>query len=98
MHIKFRTYANASKHMNIHISNATNQGHELVSPTCVLLLFKNFDPSPFFNVAPFLSMSNFYFSPMMHFHIFVPTSPPLSSIFIKGVLLIDTKACIGVDG
>ena len=66
-------------------------------PTCVLLLSKNFDPSPFFNVAPSLSMSN-YFSPMMYFHIFVPTSPPLSSISIKGVLLIDTKDCIGVDG
>ena len=36
--------------------------------------------------------------PMMHLHIFVPTSPPLSLIFIKGVLLIDTKDCIGVDG
>jgi hypothetical protein len=35
---------------------------------------------------------------MMHLHIFVPTSPPLSSISIKGVLLIDTKDCIGVDG
>jgi hypothetical protein len=44
-----------------------------------------------------LSMYNFYFSPMMYFHIFVPTSPPLSLISIKGVLLIDTKDCIGVD-
>jgi hypothetical protein len=35
---------------------------------------------------------------VMHLHIFVPTSPPLSSISIKGVLLIDTKDCIGVDG
>jgi hypothetical protein len=34
----------------------------------------------------------------MHLHIFVSTSPPLSSIFIKGVLLIDTKDCIGVEG
>jgi hypothetical protein len=40
----------------------------------------------------------FILLPMMHLHIFVPTSPPLSSIFIKGVLLIDTKDCIGVDG
>ena len=31
-------------------------------------------------------------------YIFVPTSPPFSSISIKGVLLIDTKDCIGVDG
>ena len=71
--------------------------HKLAPPTCVLLLSKNLDPSPFFNVSPFLSMSN-YFSPMMHFHIFVPISPPLSSISIKGVLLIDTKDYIGVDG
>ena len=83
--------------MNMHISNATDQVHELAPPTCVLLLSKNFDPSPIFNVAPSLSMSNFYFSPM-HLHIFAPTSPPLSSISIKGVLLIDTKNCIGLDG
>ena len=82
----------------MHISNATDQVHELAPPTCVLLLSKNFDPSPFFNVAPSLSMSNLYFSPMMIFHIFVPTSLPLSSISIKGVLLIDTKDCIGVAG
>ena len=72
--------------------------HELAPSTCVLLLSKNFDRSPFFNVAPSLSMSTFYFSSMMHLYIFVPTSPPLSSISIKGVLLIDTKDCIGVDG
>ena len=72
--------------------------HELAPPTCVLLLSKNFDPSSFFNVAPSMFMSNFYFSPMMHFHIFVLTSPPLSSMSIKDVLLIDTKDCIGVDG
>ena len=72
--------------------------HELAPSTCVLLLFKNFDPSLFFNVASSLSMSNFHPSPMMHLHIFVPTSPPLSSISIKGVHLIDTKDCIGADG
>jgi hypothetical protein len=82
----------------MHISNATNQVHELASPTCVLLLFKNFDPSLFFNDAPSLSMSIFYFSPIMHFHIFVPTSLPLSSISIKYVLLINTKDSIEVDG
>jgi hypothetical protein len=36
--------------------------------------------------------------PMMHLHIFVPISPPLSSISIKRCLLIDTNDCIGVDG
>ena len=66
----------------------------------MLLLSKNFDPSPLFNVAPSLSIVHvqLLLHPMMHLHIFVPTSPPLSSIFIKGVLLIDTKDCIGVDG
>ena len=97
MHIKFKNLCNASKHMNMHITNATKV-HELAPPTCVLLLSKNFDPSPLFNIAPSLSMSNYYFSPMMHLHIFDPTSPPLSSISIKGVLLIDTKDCIRVDG
>jgi hypothetical protein len=49
--------------MNMHISNVTDQVHELAPPTHVLILSKNFDPSPFFNVTPSLSMSNFYFSP-----------------------------------
>src|SRR6185312_1726678 len=43
-YINFKTYANASKHMNMHISNANNQVHELAPPTCVLLLSKNIDP------------------------------------------------------
>ena len=30
--------------MNMHISNANNQVHELAPPTCVLLLSKNIDP------------------------------------------------------
>ena len=87
-------------HDYAHIKCNQSKVHELAPPTCVLLLSKNFDPSPFFKVAPSLSMSmsNFYFSPMMYFHIFVSTSPPLSSISIKGVLLIDTNDCIGLDG
>jgi hypothetical protein len=62
---------------------------------------KNFDPLTFLNVAPSLSIVhvqiNFY-SLHVHLHIFVPTSPHLLSISIKGVHLIDTKDCIGVDG
>ena len=79
--------------------------HELAPPTCVLLLSKNFDPSLFSNVAPSLSMS---MSNLLSFHILslplhnlslklsylCTISPPLSSISIKGVLLIDTKVCI----
>ena len=75
--------------------------HELAPPTCVLLLSKNFDPSPFLNVAPSLSMYvqiQLLLNASCIFHIFVPISPPLLSISIKGVHLIDTKGCIGVDG
>ena len=79
--------------------------HELAPPTCVLLLSKNFDPSLFLNVAPSLSMSNLYFFYISSLPLYnlSPHSitlsylctifPPLSSISIKGVLLIDAKVC-----
>ena len=74
--------------------------HELAPPTCVLLLSKNFDPFTSFNVAPPLcpcpnstSLSQSF--PKLSY--LCAISPPLSSIFIKGVLLIDAKACIEVD-
>jgi len=76
--------------------------HELALPTCVLFLSKNFDPSSFLNVAPSLSMSmskqllpqSFYI-----FHIFVPISPPLSSISIKRYDSFLYKGLhLGVDG
>ena len=74
----------------------------------MLLLFKNFDPSLFFNVAPFLSMSmsNLYFlsfyilslhlvqSQSQSFHIFVQSLPLCHQFQKKGVLLIDAKVCI----
>ena len=90
-YINFKTYANASKHMNMHISNANNQVHELAPPTCVLLLSKNFDPPLFFNVAPSWSMSMLALSSPLYlfvqiFHIFVQISPPLSSMTIKGLI------------
>ena len=83
--------------------------HELTPPTCVLLLSKNFDPSLFFNVAPSLSMSmsNLYcpcpcpcptstsfLQCLPKLSYLCTISPPLSSISIKGVLLIDAKVCI----
>ena len=80
--------------------------HELAPPTCVLLLSKNFDPSIFFNVAPSLSMSNLYFFELLYLisppctisisklSYLCTISLPLSSISIKGVLLIDAKICI----
>ena len=69
---------------------------------------RNFDPSLFFNVAPSLSisMSNLYFFELLYLIsppciisisklLYLCTiSPPLSSISIKGVLLIDAKVCI----
>ena len=71
--------------------------HELAPPTCVLLLSKNFDPFTSFNVAPPLcpcpnstSLSQSF--PKLSY--LCAISPPLSSIFIKGVLLIDAKVCI----
>ena len=82
--------------------------HELAPPTCVLLLSKNFDPSLFFNVASSLSMSmsNLYFFELLYLisppciisisklSYLCTISPPLSSISIKGVLLIDATVCI----
>ena len=86
--------------------------HELAPPTCVLLLSKNFDPSLFFNVAPSLSMSmsNLYFFELLYLisppctisisklSYLYTISPPLSSIPIKGELLIDARYTFGVDG
>ena len=82
--------------------------HELAPPICVLLLSKNFDPSLFFNVAPSLSMSMSYLYFFEISYLLSPPctiliskllylctiSPPLSSISIKGVLLIDANVCI----
>ena len=76
--------------------------HELAPPTCVLLLSKNFDPLTFFNVAPSLSMSmsNFYFFVSISSKAFISLYNLSSFVinFYKGVLLIDTKGCIRVDG
>ena len=73
--------------------------HELAPPTCVLLLSKNFDPFTSFNVVPPLylcpcptstSLSQSF--PKLSY--LCTISPPLSSISIKGMLLIDAKICI----
>ena len=73
--------------------------HELALPTCVLLLSKNFDPFTSFNVALPLcpcpcptSTSLSQSLPKLSY--LCTISPPLSLIFIKGVLLIDAKVCI----
>ena len=83
--------------------------HELAPPTCVLYLFKTFDPSflqccslfvhvhvlslPFVQTQDFISFLCLYnLSPYLSY--VCTTSPPLSSIFIKGMLLIDANVCI----
>ena len=71
----------------------TNKVHELAPPTCVLVLFKNLDPSWSILMLLPLSMSIFDISLLKYIfccptypnHIFVPISPPLSSISIKGM-------------
>ena len=101
-------HLDASNHMRCTFQMQQPIVHELAPPTCVLLLSKNFDPSLFFNVAPSLSMSmsNLYFFELLYLIsspctililelLYLCTiSPPLSSISIKSVLLIDTKVCI----
>ena len=103
MHIKFKNLCNASKHLNMHISNAIKQVHELAPPICVLLLSKNFLSfsipqccSLFVNVHVQLLLLCLNLSLKLSY--LCTISPPLSSIFINGVLLIDTNDCIGVDG
>ena len=70
--------------------------HELAPPTCVVLLSKNFDPSstllPF---CPCLCPTSTSLSQSLPKLSYLCTiSPPLPSISIKGVLLIDAKVCI----
>ena len=95
-------------HDYAHIKCNQSKVHELAPPTCVLLLSKNFDPSLFFNVAPSLSMSmsNLYFFELLYLisppctisisklSYLCTISPPLSSISIKGELLIDAKVYV----
>ena len=82
-------------HEYAHIKCNQSKVHELAPPTCVLLLSKNFDPSLFYNVAPFLSrsMSYLYFFVSISLKAFIClyNLSPFSSIFIKGVLIIDAK-------
>ena len=94
MHIKF----NASKHTNMHISNVTKQSSWACSPYLWSSLVQEFWSFFILQCCSLFVHVQLLLLPMMHLHVFVPTSPPLSSIFIRGVLLIDTKDCIGVDG
>ena len=94
-----KNLCNASKHMTtMHISNATNQSSWACSPYLCASLVQEFWSFSILQCCSLFIHVQLLLLPMMHLHIFVPTSPPLSLIFIKGVLLIDTKDCIGVDG
>ena len=67
--------------------------HELVPPTCVLLLSKNFDPSLLFNVAPSLSMS------MSNIYFFVSISPKafISLYNLSPFVINFHKRCASLD-
>ena len=72
--------------MNMHISNASNQVHELAPPTCVLLLSKNIDPPQYCSSWSMSMIALSSHLPLCHqriIHIFVHFSPPLSSMTIK---------------
>jgi len=106
--LNLRTYAMQASTWICTYQMQSIKVHELAPPTCVLLLSKNFDPSLFFNVAPSLSMSmsNLYFFELLYLisppctisisklSYLCTISPPLSSISIKGELLIDAKVYV----
>ena len=108
MHIEFKRLCNASKHMNMHISNAINQSSWACSSyLCASLVqeFWSFHILQCCSPSLFMSMSNLYFFVSTFLSQSFPKlsylctiSPPLASISIKGVLLIDAKTCFWVDG
>ena len=64
MHIEFKSLCNASKHMNMHISNAINQSSWACSPyLCASLVqeFWSFHILQCCSPSLFMSMSNLYF-------------------------------------
>ena len=83
MHIKIKNMCNASKHMNMHISNATNQSSWACSPYLCASLVQEFWSFSILQCCSLFVHVQLLLLPMMHLHIFVPTSPPLSSISIK---------------
>ena len=99
---------NASKHMNMHISNATNQSSWACSPylcaslvqefwsisflqCCSLFVHVHVQPLLLWAFISYLSPCTISISKLLYL---CTISPPLSSISIKGVRLIDAKVCI----
>ena len=103
---EFENLCNASKHMNMHISNAINQSSWACSPYLCASLVQEFWSisflqccSLFVHVQPLFLL--YLISPIVQslphsikLSYLCTISPPLSSISIKGVLLIDAKVCI----
>ena len=111
MHIEFKNLCNASKHMNMHISNAINQSSWacplLVCFSCPRILIHLLSsmllplcPCPTStSLSQSLPKLSYLISPPCTISIsrisyLCIISPPLSSISIKGVLLIDAKVWI----
>ena len=82
----------------MHMSNATNKSSWACSPYLCASLVQEFWSFSILQCYSLFVNVQLLLLPTMHFHIFVSTSPPLSSISIKDVILIDTKDSIGVDG
>jgi hypothetical protein len=107
MHIEFKNLCNASKHMNMHISNANKQGSWACSPyMCASLIQEFWSFLIHLNVAPSLSIS--MYKPTSYIsYLCTNLSPfvinfhkryviPIKSLDTnwKGVHLIVTKDCI----
>ena len=100
MHIDFKSLCNASKDMTMHISNAINQKFMSLLPLLVcfscprILLIHLFSSMllPLYPCPCPTSTSFLQCLPKLSYLCII--SPPLSSISIKGKLIIDAKVCI----
>ena len=105
---EFENLCNASKHMNMHISNAINQSSWACSPYLCASLVQEFWSISFLQCCSLFA--HVHVQPLFLLYLISPIvqslphsiklsylciiSPPLSSISIKGKLLIDAKVCI----
>ena len=102
IHIEFKNLCNASKHMNMHMTNAINQSSWACSPYLCASLVQEFWS---FSIPQCCSLFvhihvqiQLFPNASCIFHIFIPISPPLSSISIKGVHLLIQMVALGIDG
>ena len=104
--LNLKVLCNSSKHMNMHISNAINQSSWACSPYLCASLVQEFWSISFLQCCSLFVHVQLLFllyliSPIIQslphsikLTYLCTISPPLSSISIKGVLLIDAKVCI----